>query len=759
MRILARCPFSITALALAVVAVVPTSNAEAKLEEIIVTAQKREQNLQDVPISVAVISGEQLALRNENEIAALAKMSPGFTFKDGSSDNDRALQIRGVGTQSFSRGVDQSVSVVVDGVIATSAATALLDLSDIQRVEVLRGPQGMLFGKNASAGVLNVVTAKPTQDFAMKLGASYGSGNEIKTHGFISAGLSEKIAARLSFYSNDRDGFIKNNSAQGPDYNDRDEWGARVKFDIDVTDNLSALLSYSHSERDHQCCAFLVETNRVLPNNLFAYTLETPASKKEDRTLDPSSNIGKTEIDTSIVELNYSLGDHTLTSITAYTDSELVSDFRSFGFSRPLLFSNLGNDDITQFTQEFRLTSPGGENLDYQIGLYFFDKNLSGSSLQILDLFALESAFAPAPGFVFRGFDQSREVNSKSYAAFGQATWHVTDTTRITAGARYNYDDVELELDVVTPVLPAPAVVVPGATSGAVKAQRSDNAVSWRFIVEHDIAEDVLLYGSIARGYKGPGANTLSSVVDAVATGVDAIVDPEIPTNYELGVKSQWLDGRVTINGTVFYTEVEDFQATVSSSRPGELPNFNLSNVDKLITKGAELEISAGISENLIVAANLAYIDSTFDSFASAQCYSEQTVAQGCINGQQDLSGGDTTNSPDWSYGLSARYSQSFSGVPGEAYVLASYYWQDEVQYSASNNPITIGDDYGVMDLTLGFESDQGYELQFFVKNLFNEFHVSGVADLSGLFPSIKTVHNLDYTYKRRIGVSASYRF
>jgi iron complex outermembrane receptor protein len=288
---------------------------------------------------------------------------------------------------------------------------------------------------------------------------------------------------------------------------------------------------------------------------------------------------------------------------------------------------------------------------------------------------------------------------------------------------------------------------------------RTDNALSWRLIVERDVTDQAMVYGSVARGYKAPGANTLSAVVDAQAQGLDAIIDPEIPTNFEVGLKSTWWENRLMVNAAMFYTEFEDFHATVSTNEPGELPDFNLGNVDEMRSQGVELEMNFKASENWLLSANVAYIDAEYSSYEGAECYIGQTEAQGCVNDSQDLSGAEASNSPDWSYNVTARYDRSITSMEVNAYALATYYWQDDVQYDVAGNPGTIGDAYGLMDLTLGVQSDDGkYLLQIYVKNLFDEFNVTAVSDLSAIVPFSK-VNSLGYTYERRMGVAATYRF
>jgi len=464
-------------------------------------------------------------------------------------------------------------------------------------------------------------------------------------------------------------------------------------------------------------------------------------------------------LDTATVEFSYALGDHTLTSISSYAESNLVSDYRSVGLSRTLLVANTSIDDIEQFTQEVRITSPGGEAVDYQFGLYYFDKSLSGSSLQVLDAYAVGSA--PFPDFIYQTKLAIKGVANKSYAAFGQATWDLTDTTRVTAGLRYNYEDVDLRMVVTNPIIdPVPAYLTfPFAAPGVVDEERTDNALSWRLIVEHDLTDAAMVYGSVARGYKAPGANTLSSVVVAKATGLNAIIDPEIPTNFEVGLKSTWMDNRLMLNAAMFYTEFQDFHATVSNAEAGQLPNFNLNNVDELRSQGIEIELNVKATEHLSLSANVAYIDAVFESYEGAQCYNGQTEAQGCVNNNQDLSGKEASNSPDWSYNFTGRYERNIADSGVNAYALATYYWQDEVQYSAAGNPMTKGDAYGLLDLTLGVESDDGkYQLQVYVKNVFDEFYVAGLSDFTSIVP-FPRVNSLDYTYERRMGVSATYNF
>lgn len=712
------------------------------LEEVVVTAQKREQSMQDVPISVAAVSGAELESRSINEISDLSKVVAGFSFGEGTSDAGRNILVRGVGTQTFSRGVEQSVGTVVDGVVASSVASSLLDMSDVARVEVLRGPQGMLFGKNASAGMLNIVTRNPTEEFTVGIGASYADENETKLNGYVSGPVfGDSVLGRLSLYSNQRDGIVENEFPGGDDYNDRDEWGGRGKLQIRATDNLDIMLSLVHAEREHTCCAS--PFTAVAPGSV-ADIEGVPFGPENDKISENDPSPGRTKLDQYSAEINYQLGTSTLTSISAWTESEVYADYRGVGLPRTLLPSNEGDAEIEQFTQELRLTSPGGETIDYVAGLYYFNKEQNRDFTRILDLYGLGAV--PVPGLATISLINNFTFSNESYAAFGQATWNASDTFRLSLGLRYNHEEVEI--DQTIDALPG---TIPEAVPGRSQARRTDEDLSYRLIAEFDIAEDAMIYASAARGYKGPGANTLPSGTSASKP----IIDPEIPYAYELGIKSQWLDNRLRLNAAVFHTTFKDFQTSVSD---GEVPpTFFLDNAGELETQGLELELSAQLTENLGLMGSMAWIQAEFTDYDGAACYPQQTEAEGCVNGIQDLSGKDMPNSPDFTSSLTARYFIPLESLPFDGFVQGSWFYQDEVQYDTRNGPGSIGDSYNTIDAAAGVEARDGrYTVQVFVKNLTDEFYVTGQSGPSAVGGGS---HFLAYEYQRRVGISAQLNF
>jgi len=716
-----------------------------QLEEVLVTAQKREESLQDVPISVAVVSGKELARLNKTQISELTKLVPGFTFGQATSDAGRNIFVRGVGTQSYSRSVEQSVGTVVDNAVAASLAGSLLDFSDVARIELLRGPQGMLFGKNASAGLLSITTNNPTPEFSAGFGVRYGSVDLLNLNGYVSGPIVEDtLLGRIAAFSNTQGKALPNYYPGADDMNDRDDSGVRAKLRWLASDDFDAMLTYNHLERDQTCC--IGPQRDVIPGSV-AQVNGGGAGKGVTWIYDNDKSTGKTDADIFILDLNYNFSGYLFTSISTYSDENVFGAARGDTYGLTPLPLNDSNGDYKQFTQELRVTSPADRTLSYVAGLYYYDWDLDRTFTRIIDLYG--AGYAPAPDSGAISVTNDHTNTSTSLAAFGQLTWHLTDATRLLAGVRYNDD--QIGIDQTVDYLPG---TLPEATPGAIKAKTDNTGTSWRIIAERDIAAEAMVYASIARGYKGPGSNSLPS---GPTSGESVFVDPEIPTNYEIGIKSQWWDNRVRFNGAVYYTEFKDFQA--SAQVPNAFPpQFFLVNAGELETEGAEIELTAQALDNLVVHTAIAYTDAIFSKWRDAPCYSLQTEAEGCVDGEQDLSGADMPNSPDWSYTVIADYYIPLPGQPFTAFISGSYFWSDDIMYDTTNNPILEGDSYGQLDLAIGLVDKQSrYTLQFFAQNVFDNFHVNDLSGQSSV--GILSGQGLPYDYKPRYGVSLTMDF
>ena len=343
-----------------------------------------------------------------------------------------------------------------------------------------------------------------------------------------------------------------------------------------------------------------------------------------------------------------------------------------------------------QYTQELRVTSPADATVTYVAGLYFFYKDFTDNFTRYIDLYGID--FAPEPNSGALSVLNDTDASNQSAAVFGQVTWNVTDISRLVLGARYNDDQLTHKQTVSA--IPG---TLPEAPPGSVDAKTDDQGGSWRVIGEHDIAQDAMVYASVARGYKGPGSNSLPSG----PTSGDVFVDPEIPTSYEVGIKSQWLDNRLRLNGAAYYSTFKDFQASaqVAGAFP---PLFYLTNAGELETQGVEIEVNANVLENFDVQASLAYTDAIFSDWDDAPCYAQQTAAQGCVNGVQDLSGADMPFSPDWAMFLAGTYYIPLPSQPFDGFASLNFFWRDEVQFDTANNPLLTGDPYNTFDLYTG---------------------------------------------------------
>ena len=347
--------------------------AAATGDEIIVTATRREERLQDVPLSVTAVSAESLAQSGLKEVSDIQYLAPNITFSATNPvSNGGGYQIRGVGTQTYDSGVEQTVGLVIDGVvIGLSRDPGSTGFADIERIEVLRGPQGTLFGKNSSAGVIQVVTKKPRMDDAsFSLDLKYGERNDRVVQASANIPLGQTVALRLSGYSNGQDGAIPYVLTPGRAVGDRRNNGIRAKLLWEPSDNLSFLLSGEYQTafaRDGQIIQSLGTS--ALFNSQFAGFAEKPGPNVYKSYMD-----GDWTADTSLyagsLEINAGIGDHTLTSITAYRKLKTLQ-LSDIDASPANVFNNSdGGVDSHQFTQELRLTSPGGQRLEYVLGLY-----------------------------------------------------------------------------------------------------------------------------------------------------------------------------------------------------------------------------------------------------------------------------------------------------------------------------------------------------------------------------------------------------
>jgi len=696
------------------------------LGEIVVTAQKRAERLQDVPVSVNVVSAETLEDSHISGLQQLQQISPSLTFTPSANTRGQGLSVRGIGTLNFSDGVEPSVSVVVDGVVIGRSAASFFDFNDISRIEVLRGPQGMLFGKNAAAGVINIVTSRPDLEQAeTDLSLSYATFDEVRAKGSVSVPIKTgELAARLSGFYNHSDGLITN-VLNGRKYNGLNSWGVRGKLAWQPDDTVDVFATVDYTRADQDCCVSTIRS--ILPTTRYlGASGPTRASLFTDVELGRYSRQAKFDGRAfndqktwgASVEANKELPGLTLTSITAYREFHVLDNNDADGSSLSLLNVNNADQKQQQFTQELRIASPTGQRLEYVAGLFYFDQDVD-TVTEIRGNFAQA---LPAGAYFQNVID--RAISTRNWAAFGQATLNVTDQLRLIGGLRYTDERLKARF---RRDIPAGAVgAVPGLGGPVLDApnlRAKDDDLSYKAGLQYRVDPDLMVYATYSRGYKGKAINLLNGLNAATVNSGQYVLEPEKVRNYEAGLRSTALDRRLTLNLTVFHTEFRNFQAQTFNALT---TSFALSNAGKLRSRGAELETQFAAGQGLRLSANLAYADTDVQDFAPA-CYPGQTAVLGCVGGRQEVSGSPLPNAPRWSYTLAASYNRALDNAPFDLTADVSYSYRSSVFFTF-RDPNAVQPEYGLLNASLGLVAKDGrWEVTAFARNLLDKHFVSGI--------------------------------
>lgn len=693
------------------------------LEEVVVTATKRAESSQAIPIAINAIGADMIEKMDIRRTEDLVRLAPSLTSTTGDNKQNSGFRLRGIGTSAFSIGVEQSVAVIVDDVATVQQGQSISDLADIERIEVLRGPQSTLFGKSASAGAINVVTKGASEEFEGSIELSATDDDETRVSASISGPISDSLGFRLSGFWNDYDGNVENLSNNSM-VNSQENQGVRGKLEWLVNDGIDVTIIAHASEDESTCCA-LTWASFDPAGRVFGFVpgdvIEgiTPSSenykfRSDDGPVDETENSGAS------IRANFALGEHTLTSITAVNTWEYSNDgdvdFSNvdvFGFftGGALNGGFFSQSDVETdfFSQELRLVSPNHDKFEYLVGLYYADAET-------------DRTFLRNPGLPIIPSDWVANATTETLALFGQFTWRFTEATSVTAGVRWN--DEEITVDFTDNL---------AATDPQRTGKGSDDEVLGNLSVQHFFNEDTMIYARYAQGYKGQAYDIATGFTQIEA---DNPVAPETSDSISFGIKSTLFDGRLRLNATAFFAEYEDFQAQSSRIFPDGSIDLTLNNVGELETQGLELEGAALIGDNLTLTFGAALIDAEIKSFLGANCFAGQTEAQGCIDGTQDIRGGRLPNAPESKFNIGIEYEQAFDSMPFDGFLLFSYVWQDDVQFALTQHPRTIHDSYGVANLSFGINerANDRYRVTAFVNNLTDENYRSSLADLGALY-------------------------
>lgn len=693
-----------------------TETSGVVLEEIVVTAQRRAESMQDTAVSISALTGTDLKDAGIGRLEDASSALPNVYI--GPRDlRTTSITIRGISADLNNPGLDQSVGVYVDGVYMGRAATINSNLFDLERIEALRGPQGTLYGRNTVAGAVNFITRKPTAEARTAGSLSIGNYGAARANAVTSGALTDTLFASISASLDTRDGLV-HNKATGTDLDDVNGSGGRLTLvydpggDVDVTLRADASRDRTHSG------AFDILKNGVMAG--------TPLADADpyDRTVNQSTDTTqKRDVYGASAELNWRAEPGTLTAITA---------------GRGYKWDNIQENDYTvldmldtgikekqsQLSQEVRFASDAAERFSYVVGAFYFDQQLDTiSKVQVGTDLGIYPKRVPVSIYA--------DVNTKSYAAFGRATYRLTDSVNIAAGLRYTYE--EKKVDFKQDGDPY------GAIAGSIPRRLikgDEDKVSPSLTLEWRPQEDMLTYASYSQGYKSGGFNIYS-----ITATDDASYKPENVDNYEVGLKSEFLDRHLRFNAAAFFMDYRDLQQNQLVTTAGGISRFQTANAAKVESKGVELELTAIPMQELQVTVNYGYVDATFTSYPNA-------TAKGA-----DYTGNHLALAPAHTFSAAAEWTRPLVNDL-EFYLRGEVSYRSRI-YFASNNTF---DDPGLtlLNARAGIGPESGaWRITFWGRNLTNETYA--INQFEGAVLSGQVVQALGTP--RTYGVELSFQF
>lgn len=736
------------------------------LEEIIVTAQKRSEGLQDVPISITAMSGEKIDDAGITSLQELTQYTPNVTVNAGAGTPN--LFIRGIGSGT-NQGFEQSVGMYIDGVYAGRGPLAAVPTTmDLERVEILKGPQGILFGKNTIAGAINITSAKPTDEFEGMVEALYSPDHGQQQYNVVLSGpLAEGLSGRLAVRHDTFDGWWDNvtNGDVGPD---QDNWYARGSLRWEVNDDLEVNFKYEHGNFQGDASPSVVYQSDIAGQATAFGPAPLPVISDNDKGAGEAGTTKATNTDVIALQVDWDLDFVTFTSISSYSTYDLKSAGDTDTAAVPAI-TRTRWEDYEQYSQELRLVSPGGETIDWIAGVYYQQNELDISRrLDELDFTLMGDLSAP-PLYLEEPstptvFDQEGE----SWAVFGQATWNATDTLRLTLGLRYNEETKELDKisdstglllktgfgnfysDPLAPINEAYSLADLRSHSFT-DLERKEDKWTYSANVQWDLSDDTMVYASVSTGYKGGGYDEAYSgsgaevrVVNPVTgaqlpfpsvEGNDASVieyEPEEVLSFEVGAKMTLLDGAAEMNVALFRSEYDNLQV---SSLVGDV--YRVGNAGEAISQGVEVDGRIRLSERLTVGGAVAYLDAFYEEFSGATCTIPQSEDPannpGCLledgtnivssddTGGQDLKDETLVYSPEWSANLFAKYVMPLGGTMDLVSTMDINY-TDEFYSALDLDPNTEHDASTRVNARIALVSTDGtWEVALIGKNLTDE--------------------------------------
>lgn len=741
------------------------SFAAGTIEEVTVKARKVEESMQSVPVAISAISGKTLEQTYATDIGDLEGFAPNVTIGRHSAFPSAAqISIRGLSSMDIERTFDPSVGVSVDGVFMPTNTNHMLDMFDIDQVEILRGPQGTLFGKNTIGGVVNArrKQADPSE-FYLDLETAAGNFGRMDAKVAVNQPISDSMATRLSLFSQKSDGFIDNAQDQDPNRNGEELLSARLANTFLVSENLEFVVNIDYLKDQSDSGAVLNITN---PDSGYIFSSINPSIQPAtdfDNVSNNAPNVNDVSRDNFSLEANYEWNELTLTSVTGYAhQDETISidwdghDGDIFVFTQSDMLAALGGGATTEeafgaaislqqdgaffhsyreqaettWSQEFRVSGQLNDNLDFVGGVYYFQ---SAYDITAENTIGLDKV------------PQSSAHTSKSTALFAQSNYYMTPELRVNLGIRYTKDEKSLDRHIFAGLnmkLESDATGAPIANAAELDLTEDWSEVTPRIGLDYQYTDDLMLYTSLSTGYKGGGWNGRANTPAAA----QASYDPETVKTWEGGFKSDLLDNQVRLNATVFYAEFDDLQVDINVPGGPNGQQTLVQNAATATSQGLELELLAKPTYDSTFAFTYGFLDASYDTFIF-----DEAQADGS-NIRRDYSGNDLRRSPAHQFAVSGN--QEWNALEGTMVANLSYKWVDEMEMTADNDPYLKVNDLGTFDASLTYYSaDEKLKVALFGRNLTDERELVYTFNVAGFWQFGSP--NLP----RTVGLNVGYRF
>ena len=715
---------------------------EAGSGDIIVTAQRKSESIQDVPISITALTGETLAAAGIQDTENLMTLTPGLLVQRSVVGK---ISIRGVGNENYTIAGDPGVAVHSDGVYVARAAAGLFDLYDVNRVEVLRGPQGTLYGRNATGGVINVIPNTPSDEYEGGASADYGNYNAFRITGMVNAAVSPTVGIRISALSNTRKGFTINTNAGAAArgfgrLDSKDVFAIRGQVGSLGSGPFQARLSYEYMNDNSNLPAYkYLNRPTALPTSDFgggtnafdktflrtvnqAFELDIPGS---GRTVGGDENVFKTTQSSLALHMSYDFGNVTLSSISGFRKTKF--NWLNDGDGSNTFYVNyIQQDSSKQYSQEIQLNG-GGDSVEWLIGGFYFKE--AGSSF-----IALPFTFGAGLPF-YISIDGT--AKTKAFAGFGELRWKATNRLKVTLGARYADEK-------------RAAAYIYDINFGSLfrrspNDRASFNAFTPRLVVNYEANDDIDVYASATRGFKSGGFNLL-----AVQPGFN----PEKVWSYELGFKSKFGGGRGTFNANIFYADYKDIQV-------GQIVNLSsvLTNAAAATLKGGEVELNYRPADGLDIGATLAYLDAKYDKFCTGDPTNPTApVTTGCTAANPiDLGGNRFPRAPELTFSGTIGYTADL-GDSGSLGFRTDARYQSKTFFTQFNRPEISQKAYTLVNGRVTWTSEsERFSIGAYVNNIFDKTYFSEVLESGAFNPQL--VAQAYVAPPRTYGISASAKF